>query len=201
MDPEITRITDFWYNRSPRDWFMTPEGLDKECHQNFGTLVQRARANELDEWTSTTNGTLALLILLDQFPRNIFRNLPEAFSSDTKAFGIAANFIAKGQDKEVSSKQALTLYLPLMHHESLISQVAGVALLENLLARSHEEGEDHDFLKNSVTAAKGHLKVIQMFGRFPARNKALGRQSTPEEEAYMEKYPHGLPPVQNSSNK
>lgn len=180
---------------------MTPDGLDVECDNKFGPLVQKARANELDDWASTTNGSLALLILLDQFPRNIYRNSADAYSSDPKAFDIASQSIAIGRDREVSLFQALTYYLPLMHNENLVSQIACVALVENLLARSPDNSDEQKFHTTGLLAAKGHLEVIRKFGRFPGRNKFLGRTSTPEEEAFLEANPHGLPSVQNNQNQ
>lgn len=192
MDPAINQITSFWFDRHPKDWFMTPEGLDGECRDKFGPYVRKARANELDDWTSSINGSLALLILLDQFPRNIYRNSADAYSSDPKAFDIATKSIAMGRDKEVPIYQALTYYLPLMHNENLVSQIAAVALYENQHSKCPENSEEQEFLKTGILAAKGHLDIVKKFGRFPGRNEFLGRTNTPEEEAFLKENPRGL---------
>ena len=118
-NPDISRIHDFWYNRPMKDWFMTPEGLDSECEQQFSELIQDARSSKLDDWQTTSDGSLALIILLDQFPRNVFRGTPDAFSSDPKALDIATHSIAKGWDRNVTITQALTYV-----RSSCISQTA-----------------------------------------------------------------------------
>lgn len=108
MDPDIARIHDFWYSRPVLEWFMPPEGFDNQCQKQFGELVQSARQGKLDHWTFEPNGTLAILILLDQFSRNIYRDTPDAFSADPKALEIATHAIAKGWDKDATVAQALT---------------------------------------------------------------------------------------------
>ena len=136
---------------------------------------------------------MALLILLDQFPRNVFRNTPDAFSSDSKAFDVATQALAVERDKGTDLKQMMTLYLPLMHSESLIAQVACRALIETLVAGIPEDNEDAEMYKTGgLMASKGHLDVIRKFGRFPSRNKILGRESTPEEEAFLKENPSGF---------
>jgi uncharacterized protein (DUF924 family) len=193
MDPEVTRINDFWYSMPPKEWFMPPEGFDHVCNNEFGTLVQKARNNELDDWTLQPESTLALLVLLDQIPRNTFRGTPDAFSSDAKAFDIATRAIARGWDKEVTIIQALTLYLPLMHNERLISTVACLALTENLINRAPEGSDEKKFLTNGLQSGIQHRDVIARFGRYPSRNAILGRQSTKEEEEFLRENPNGFP--------
>ena len=107
-NPDIARIHDFWYSRPPVEWFMPPEGFDSACATQFGGLVQDARDGNLDQWTSDRNGSLAIIILLDQFSRNIHRDTPNAFSADPKALDIAIRAIAKGWDGEVPMAQAVT---------------------------------------------------------------------------------------------
>lgn len=193
MDPEIDRITSFWYSKPLVDWFRSPEGLDVECDNKFGSLIHKARTDELDNWTDTTNGTLALLILLDQFPRNVFRNTPGAFSSDNKAFDVATQALAVERDKGIGLMQKMTLYLPLMHSENLVAQVACRALIETLVAEIPEDTADAQMYKTGgLMASKGHLEVIRKFGRFPSRNEILGRTNTPEEEAFLKENPSGF---------
>jgi uncharacterized protein (DUF924 family) len=192
MNPEISSLLSFWYERSPKDWFMPPEGLDVVCKDRFGDLVHRARTDELDHWADDPKGALALLILLDQFPRNIFRGTPDMCSGDAKALDIAIKSISKGFDKEVTVFQTLTFYLPLMHSESLLAQIAALSFYENLVLRSPEGSDEQQFHKNGIWSAKQHLEVIQKFGRFPSRNKILGRESTKEEEEFLRENPHGF---------
>lgn len=107
-DPNIARIHNFWYSRSPREWFMPPEGLDQQCRTEFADLVQDARAGKLDHWQAEPDGTLAILVLLDQFSRNVYRGTPDAFSADPKALDIATRAIAKGWHRNASVAHALT---------------------------------------------------------------------------------------------
>jgi uncharacterized protein (DUF924 family) len=201
MNPDVNHLLSFWYDRPSIEWFVPPPGFDKECKDKFGHLIHQARNNELDHWADEPKGTLALMILLDQFSRNVFRNTPEMYEADPKAFDIATKSIAKGFDRQVSSLQALTLYLPLMHNENLLSQVAALALLENLTLRSEEGSEERKMMENGMSSAKGHLEIIQRFGRFPSRNKILGRENTKEEEEYLRENPEGFarpPPLPKS---
>lgn len=192
MDPDISRIMSFWFERPAIEWFMPPAGFDDQCRQDFGHLVHKARANELDHWNKEPKGSLALLILLDQFSRNIFRGTPEMYAADSKALDIATRSIAKGFDREVTVYQAMTFYLPLMHHESLLAQIAVISMYENLFNRCENASDAQKFCTKGISAAKGHLKVIERFGRFPSRNKILGRKSTEEEEEYLNQNPEGF---------
>jgi uncharacterized protein (DUF924 family) len=192
QNPDINRVLNFWFDRPPVQWFQPPEGFDSECNHHFGDLVHDARANKLDSWAEEPESSLALLILLDQFSRNIFRNTPEMYAADDKAFDIATRCIAKDFDEKVSPLQALTFYLPLMHHESLLAQVATVALYKKVIARSPEGSEAKAFHSRGIHSAFGHLDVIEKFGRFPSRNKILGRETTKEEQEFLEKNPSGF---------
>lgn len=192
MNPDISRILSFWFDRPPMEWFMPPEGFDAECTQKFGHLVHQARANKLDDWTAEPKGTLALLVLLDQFSRNVFRGTPEMYAADDKAFDIATKSIAKGFDKKVTLNQAVTFYLPLMHHESLLAQIATLAMYENFINRCPDGSSELQFHSKGIDSVRQHLDVIQRFGRFPSRNKILGRESTEEELAYLNENPDGF---------
>ena len=188
MNPDVQRIHEFWFTRHPKEWFSPPEGFDQVCEKEFGSLVQKARTNELDGWASEPKSTLALLVLLDQFPRNIFRGTPDAFSSDSKALDIATKSIAKGWDREVSPYQALAFYLPLMHSENLLSTIACQALYQNLINQAPVDSEERKFLETGISFAIKRRDVILRFGRIPTRNAALGRQSTTEEEEFLKEH-------------
>jgi len=135
---------------------------------------------------------LALLILLDQFSRNIFRGTPEAFSSDDLALNITTEAIAKGFDRKVKKEQQPFFYMPMMHSETLLGQVAGVAHFELLQTRCDLDSDLWNFVKSSTIFAEKHQNCIIKFGRFPSRNKILGRESTPEEIAYLKEHPGGF---------
>lgn len=195
-DPEIQRILlSFWYDRNPREWFQPPAGFDAECATRFGELVAKARAGGLDDWAAEPESCLALLLLLDQLTRNIFRGTPDAFSSDTKAADIATRAIARGFDKQVTRYQALQYFLPLMHQESLLAQVASLSLLENLRAALADDAEERAFVDQGIRASRLHLDVIARFGRYPSRNAILGRQATEAELRFLQQYPSGFPPI------
>jgi uncharacterized protein (DUF924 family) len=155
--------------------------------------VKRARTTELDSWTEDPKPALALLILLDQFPRNVFRNSADSFASDAKALDIASRSIVKGFDRQLPPFQAFFFYLPFMHSESMVGQVAGMSLLEGALERmDNPESEEGKFFTSSLAFAKRHSVPICQFGRFPSRNEALGRETTKEEEEYLRDHPNGF---------
>ena len=135
---------------------------------------------------------MALLILLDQFSRNVFRGTPESFSSDGLALNITTEAIAKGFDREVDQEQQPFFYLPFMHSETLLGQVTAVAHYELLETRCDLGSDVGKHIQMCTTFAEKHQHCILKFGRFPSRNKILGRESTPEEIAYLEKNPGGF---------
>jgi uncharacterized protein (DUF924 family) len=195
IDPEASRVLDYWFpDPGPQEkWFQGGPTVDEEIRTQFEPLVQRARTSAFNPtWTATPSGTLALVILLDQFPRNLYRGSGQSFSSDELARSVAVNAIANGQDREIALLQRTFLYVTLMHHEDMTSQIAGLAFYELLL---HECGADEDmkkFAEAGIDMARRHMKCIMKFGRFPARNKALGRESTEEEKAFLKENPVGF---------
>jgi uncharacterized protein (DUF924 family) len=194
MDPEINRTISYWFDgdNAQKKWFQGGPHIDAEIKDQFGPLIEKARASKLNPWTEQPKGTLALLLLLDQFPRNAFRGTPASFSSDAMAVDVAVNAIAKGQHHEVTSTQRPFFYLPLMHDERLISQVAALALYESLVSQCEPDSEDAKFAGASMRFCKLHLDVILRFGRFPARNVILGRESTTEEIEFLRQNPSGF---------
>lgn len=184
MGTEIQRVIEFWFNRPPLEWIICPQGLDSQIKSDFGDLVNRARHNELDDWATGPDGSLALVVLLDQFSRNIFRDMPAAFEGDMKAWDTATRAIARGFDKQVSPIQATAFYMPLMHQESLISLIAASCLWEAVKARCKTD-EEHEWVDMGIAAAPRHIQQIERFGRYPARNARLGRKNTEEEEEFL----------------
>lgn len=203
----ITRILDFWFTPPPdapitAKWFGPSPALDAECRALFSDWIAAARTtDELESWTSSPRGSLALLLLLDQFPRNIFRGSPDSYAADPKAVRVASRGVARGFDRHVGALQSMFFYLPFMHAEDLARQVAGVALYEGLLARcvqgdTDKEKETDDVTRmvdQSLKFAKAHRDVILWFGRFPSRNECLGRESSPEEREFLRRNPGGFP--------
>lgn len=195
MDPDITRINKYWFDTdNPKQkWFQGGAQVDAEIKSQFSELISEARASKLTSWTEQPQGTLALLLLLDQFPRNVFRGTADAFSSDAMALDVAVNAIAKEQHKELAPLQQIFFHLPFTHDERLISQVVCVALCEAMIARNDSGSDDiMNLAEASLGSARKHLAVIQRFGRFPGRNAALGRESTAEEVVFLKDHPFGL---------
>ena len=165
-------IVRFWRDAGPRAWFVKDETFDGRC-RGFEAEHHAAARRELAHWELDAEGALALLILLDQFPRNIFRNSAHAFATDALAQGVALRAIAKGFDTATDSALRVFFYMPFEHAEDLALQERAVVLVGAL--------GDPEFTKY----AKLHRDVIARFGRFPHRNPALGRKSTPEELTYL----------------
>lgn len=182
--PDAERVGDFWFNRPPIDWIIAPDGLDAQIKSEFGDLVEQARRGELDHWIAHPESSVALVALFDQFPRNLFRGTPEAFSTDAKAREIAAKAIAQDFDKQVSVIKASAFYMPLMQDESLISLIATRCLFEALKARCTND-EEHEWVDGAIEASKRHIVQLERFGRYPSRNVILGRKSTKEEEDFL----------------
>ncbi|CAJ2512362.1 Uu.00g053770.m01.CDS01 [Anthostomella pinea] len=191
MNSNIKRVVAFWFNRPPMDWIVAPTGLDAELRSEFGELVLSARRNDLDDWASQPEGSLALVVLLDQFSRNIFRGSPAAFSADAKASDTATRAIARGFDKQVSVIHATAFYMPLMQQESLISVIAARGLFEGLRGRC-ESKEEREWVEMGVSAMGRHLEQLERFGRFPTRNAVLGRVNTADEDEFLAQHKPSL---------
>jgi uncharacterized protein (DUF924 family) len=180
-DQRIERILNFWFGSPdptyPADyrdaWFQRSDAFDAEIRSNFADDVELALGGELDAMAQTPAGALALLLLLDQFPRNLFRGTPRAFAGDKPARKIADAAIASGFDQEMTPRHRVFLYLPFEHSEDLEDQERSVSLFATL-----DDPKAYDY-------AVRHRDVISRFGRFPHRNVALGRQSTEEEVEFL----------------
>ncbi|KAK7748325.1 hypothetical protein SLS62_008693 [Diatrype stigma] len=196
-DPDIQRVLAFWFDRNPLDWIVAPEGFDAQCESELGDLVRKARRHELDDWASATaatpeEGSLALAVLLDQLPRNLFRGTADAFASDAQAWEVATRAIARGLDKKVPVVRASAFYMPLLQRESLISAVAARALSEALVPRAWAP-EEQKWVAMGVAGAERHVEQIARFGRYPTRNAVLGRESTEAEVEFLKGHTFSLP--------
>ncbi|SMQ85262.1 Uncharacterized conserved protein, DUF924 family [Devosia lucknowensis] len=166
-------IIHFWFvEHSYDDWFSGEAAFDSKCRQ-FEALHAEVARGEAWAWRETPEGRLAELVLLDQFSRQLHRDSPVAFAQDKMALALAQEAVAGGHDMAVEHAWAVFFYMPYMHAESLVVQEEGVRLFE-----AYGDEKALDFMK-------AHRDTIARFGRFPFRNAALGRQSTPEELAYM----------------
>lgn len=186
------RIISFWFKREEpmQVWFGASPSFDAAIKQAFGASMEAAARGDFDHWQKSPEGTLALLILLDQFPRNVFRGDKRAFATDARALLVALRAIAQGFDRRVPLMQQLFFYLPLEHDEDLLSQVACVALVEGLLARA--QPQEKKMAQAFLDFALRHQAAVLAHGRFPFRNQALGRVSTDAERAFLQQHPTGF---------
>ena len=191
---QIEQILNFWFGKIKdgltvedrnKFWFMADADVDKTIRDKFQDLVTQAGSGKLKNWESTPRGSLALIILLDQFTRNIYRGKPEAFQYDNKAKRICAEGIKNGTDKELEIIERCFYYLPLEHSENMEDQNMCVSLYEELLVT--EDKSKLPVIKNSLDYAVIHRNIIEEFGRFPHRNKILNRESTDKELDYLSK--------------
>jgi len=178
-------ILEFWFGPDEaagddhqRRWFVADPNFDRLCVERFASDYAAASAGELDEWENEPRTCLALVLLLDQLPRNMFRNTARAFATDPAARAVARGALAAGFDERLPPLQRVFLYMPFEHSEQLTDQDKSVGLFCDL-ARTHPE------CAAFVSYAESHHEEIRRFGRFPHRNAALNRASTPEEIAYM----------------
>ena len=172
--PDSDNVLAFWRAAGPGKWFKKDDAFDAEIKARFLASVEAAAEGHLAAWETTSEGALALLILLDQFPRNIFRGSARAFAADPLARAVAHRAIGRGFDQRVPASERLFFHLPFEHSENLADQERAVALIGAL--------ENADLLK----WAELHADIIRRFGRFPHRNSVLGRATTPEEQAFLD---------------
>ncbi|GHB27903.1 hypothetical protein GCM10007094_15410 [Pseudovibrio japonicus] len=166
-------ILDFWWTAGGEKWFKGGEKFDKEIREKFEADVEAAGRGDYDDWTATPHGTLALLLLLDQFPRNIYRGTPKAFSSDAKAVKIALASLNKNFHTAYPKGYRIFFFMPFEHSEEIEMQDLSVDLFRGL--------DDQDTYHYALI----HMDVIRRFGRFPHRNEVLGRTSTPDEIEFL----------------
>jgi uncharacterized protein (DUF924 family) len=178
---EVTTPADvvgFWVEAGPRKWFAKDETFDAEIRHRFEPLHLAASRGEFMDWAETPAGALALLILLDQFPRNIYRGSARAFATDPLAKGVAAEALSRGFDQKVAPEMRPFFYLPFAHSERIEDQDRSVALCQ---AHHAATGD-----KSTLDWAIRHRDIIARFGRFPHRNRGLGRAMSAEEQAFLD---------------
>lgn len=168
----IADILEFWRQAGLQQWFAKDEAFDRACRERFANLHLAAAGRQCDAWAETADGTLALLILLDQFPRNAFRGTAHMFATDGLALMFARRGLAACHDTTLMDDCRLCFYLPFTHSEELADQDLAVKLRRALGSRLERRAVEH-------------REIIRRFGRFPHRNALLGRETTPEEAEFL----------------
>lgn len=167
-------IINFWFAElEPKQWWQKDAAFDSMIQTRFGKRHDQAKASELFHWRETASGSLAEVIVLDQFSRNIYREKPESFACDPMALALAQFAISKGLDKDLPEVQRVFLYMPFMHSESQRIHIEAVRLFKSLGIQSNLDFEYK------------HKAIIDRFGRYPHRNQTLGRQSTEDEIEFL----------------
>jgi uncharacterized protein (DUF924 family) len=193
-DGQIGALLDFWFEgmaSSPADltalmkkWFAGTPERDRELDDRFGELARAAGAGELDHWSASARGRLALIILLDQLPRNLNRGKAAAFACDEKALDLCRSGMDLGLDQQLDPVERIFFLMPLQHAESREIQALSTETFQKLAAVS-QTGPVQTLLANTAKYATEHRQIIDSFGRFPHRNKALGRESTTAETEFL----------------
>ena len=189
----ITEVLDFWFAGRDRDpieceqqnalWYGFDQDIDEQIKNRFGTITERASIDLLTSWADEPRGALALVIVLDQFSRHVYRGTARAFMQDSLARAITFRSLSNNFHHDLSIPGQLFLFHPLQHSEILSDQDVGVNLLTELLTTCEQDWSD--YVQKTLRFFQSHQDVITRFGRFPHRNKILRRPSTPEELEYL----------------
>ena len=174
-------VLDFWFGtprgRARREWFVKDAAFDEEIRRRFGALHEAASRRALEAWRESRDGMLALVILLDQFSRNLYRGQARAYAQDAHALECVRQALARGDDRQLAPAERQFLYLPLEHSEDLDVQDEALERMRSL--------DYFDEMRGALEWARRHREIIARFGRFPHRNAALGRASTPDEVEFL----------------
>ncbi len=192
-DSDFRRVLDFWFTDCELDsphidarmdrWFGDDPELDQTIRDRFGHLIERASRGELDDWANDPQGRLALIIVLDQFRRNVYRGTADAYSQDRQALKLCVEGTLSGAYKTLSPEEQLFFFMPLQHAESRKVQQKSVGIYRALANRVSETLRE-TFL-TTAQFAELHRDIIVQFGRFPHRNAVLGRENTEQEEQFL----------------
>ncbi len=167
-------IVSFWKSAGPAKWFAKSDAFDAAIRERFFDAHFCAARGEYAPWVENAESALALIILTDQFPRNLFRNSAHAFATDAMALSVARTSLQRGHDAHCGREMKQFFYLPLMHSENIADQELCVAL-----CRAHGLGDN-------IAFAEDHRDIVRKFGRFPHRNKVFGRITTPQEQTFLD---------------
>ena len=191
---EYKEVNSFWFGeldengieapQRAQSWFRKSDEFDAEIRHRFLEVYKKAKDDQLLSWETKAKSALALVIVLDQFPRNMFRDSAKAFATDSHALKISQSAISKGFDGKLPFVQKYFLYMPFMHSEDLSVQRQSLELFQSLIDQSESE-KDRARYEDIFTYAERHYKIIEQFGRYPHRNEVLGRESTQEEVQFL----------------
>lgn len=188
--PRHEEILRFWFGPPDGDpfvnqsmWWKKDANLDRTIQDRFGEDLEAATRGEYDDWAGEPRKALALIVLLDQFSRNIHRGTPRSFAQDEKALRLTLEGIERGQDEALSPVERHFFYMPLMHSEDLDIQKRAVAMFARLADSAPREQREN--FENALDFAERHRAIVERFGRFPHRNEILDRPSTPEEIEFL----------------
>jgi len=196
MNAQAQAVFDFWFQPAQgqaadaprREWFQKDEAFDREIAQRFGAQIEQALEGGLHQWDAEgPQAALARILVLDQFCRNVYRGTPLSFAGDHQALQAALDMIDAGEDKALPPLQRAFVYLPLEHAENMAMQEQSVALFMRMAdaERNTASAATSQGIAGMLDYAERHREVIRRFGRFPHRNDILGRESTPEEVAFL----------------
>jgi uncharacterized protein (DUF924 family) len=168
------QVLDFWFGADPKKWYSKDDAFDAAIRERFLPTYEAAAAGQLADWEATPESALALVIVLDQFSRNMFRGSPRTFAADALALEVAKRAVAQGFDRKLELPKRNFFYLPFMHSENLADQ-------EDCVALSRQNSDE-----NTLEYAELHADIIRRFARFPHRNAILSRITTPQEQAFLD---------------
>jgi len=190
---KIEEILDFWFGHLPDDsflpeekaklWFQKDPLFDQEIRRKFEDVLHASVSGELTDWLSTPRGILAYIVLLDQFPRNMYRDLPEEYAYDHLVLSVVREALKNGVDEKLKQVERKFLYMPLMHSEDPEDQDMSIEYFTRL--RNSAPPQHREYFEMVLDFAHRHKAIIDQFGRYPYRNEQLGRETTEEEEEFL----------------
>ncbi len=169
------QVVSFWEEAGPAAWYSQDDGFDQSIRDQFGPTWQAAHDGTLEDWAVDPEGGLGLIILLDQMPRNMFRDDPRAFATDAQALEVSGKMLAENWDRDIHGAMRQFIYMPFMHSEDIAHQDIGVDLMETRMT-----------VGNNHIHARAHREIIRRYGRFPYRNDVLGRETTQAEQEMLD---------------
>ena len=197
---KIDKIIQFWFegltddvliekkNPIVKKWFVKDAKFDQEIRMRFEEDIQKAARGEYNSWEDSPQGVLALILLFDQFPRNIYRGLPEAYAFDLKALALSLQAIHREDDLKLPLIQRIFIYMPLEHDENIKVQMKSIQCFKNIVKLAQQKSPQNvSYFEYNLTYALKHEAIVQEFGRFPHRNAILKRASTPQEVTFLKK--------------
>jgi uncharacterized protein (DUF924 family) len=193
IDQGPSQVLDYWFGTGDDDaitagrqaalWWQKNPAVDAEIRQRFEAPLQRAADGDLETWSATARGRLALILLTDQFPRNMYRDTPGMYAHDEQARSLCVDGLDRGHDRALRPIERVFFYLPLEHSEDVEDQARCVALMRALACEVRADWRD--VFEDFVGYALAHQRIVDRFGRFPHRNEILGRASTEEELEFL----------------